>query len=60
MRDNVEPVFGWPNIVRFSWGPATEVLEKCARRLKSQARACGGYLAAPVISQEIAIPGLAS
>jgi ribonuclease H2 subunit A len=28
MRDNLEPVFGWPNICRFSWGPATEVLEK--------------------------------
>lgn len=28
MRDNLDPVFGWPNVVRFSWGPATEVLEK--------------------------------
>ena len=28
MRENLEPVFGWPNVVRFSWGPATEVLEK--------------------------------
>ena len=35
MRDNLEPVFGWPNICRFSWGPATEVLEKRGRRLRS-------------------------
>ena len=35
MRDNLEPVFGWPNICRFSWGPATEVLEKQARRRTS-------------------------
>ena len=28
MKDNLDPVFGWPNICRFSWGPATEVLEK--------------------------------
>ena len=24
----MHPVFGWPDIVRFSWGPSLEVLEK--------------------------------
>ena len=28
MRDNLQPVFGWPDLVRFSWGPAKEVLDK--------------------------------
>ena len=25
MKDNVDPIFGWPDVVRFSWGPALEV-----------------------------------
>ena len=28
MRDNLHPVFGWPDLVRFSWGPSKEVLDK--------------------------------
>ncbi len=28
MKDNLHPIFGYPNIVRFSWGPTTEVLDK--------------------------------
>ena len=28
MRDNLQPIFGWPDLVRFSWGPAKEVLDK--------------------------------
>ena len=28
MRENLDPVFGWPDVVRFSWGPASEVLDK--------------------------------
>jgi ribonuclease H2 subunit A len=28
MAENLNPVFGWPNLVRFSWGPAAEVLDK--------------------------------
>ena len=25
MRDNLDPIFGWPDVVRFSWGPSLEV-----------------------------------
>jgi hypothetical protein len=32
MRDNLDPVFGWPSLVRFSWGPALEVLHKEPRK----------------------------
>ena len=32
MRDNLEPVFGWGEVVRFSWGPALEVLHKDPRK----------------------------
>ena len=28
MRANLQPVFGWPDLVRFSWGPSKEVLDK--------------------------------
>ena len=28
MKDNMHPIFGWPDLVRFSWGPALEVLDK--------------------------------
>ena len=28
MSDNLDHVFGWPSVVRFSWGPAAEVLDK--------------------------------
>lgn len=28
MKDNLQPVFGWPDLVRFSWGPAKEVMDK--------------------------------
>ena len=28
MRANMQPIFGWPDLVRFSWGPALEVLDK--------------------------------
>jgi ribonuclease H2 subunit A len=28
MRDNLQPVFGWPDLVRFSWGPVKDVLDK--------------------------------
>ena len=31
MRDNLHPVFGWPDIVRFSWGPSKEVMDKEVR-----------------------------
>ena len=27
-RENLHPVFGWPDNVRFSWGPSKEVLDK--------------------------------
>ena len=27
-KDNLDPIFGWPSIVRFSWGPSKEVLDK--------------------------------
>ena len=27
-KANLHPVFGWPDNVRFSWGPSTEVLDK--------------------------------
>ena len=36
MKDNLHPVFGWPDIVRFSWGPAKEVMDK----EPAQHRAC--------------------
>lgn len=32
MRDNLDSIFGWPDVVRFSWGPALEVLHKDPRR----------------------------
>ena len=28
MKDNLHPVFGWPDLARFSWGPAKEVMDK--------------------------------
>lgn len=28
LRENLDQVFGWPSVVRFSWGPASEVLDK--------------------------------
>ena len=28
MEDNLHPIFGWPDLVRFSWGPALTVLQK--------------------------------
>lgn len=28
MKANLHPLFGWPSVCRFSWGPALEVLEK--------------------------------
>ena len=28
MKANLHPVFGWPDLVRFSWGPAKEVMDK--------------------------------
>jgi ribonuclease H2 subunit A len=28
MKDNLQPTFGWPDLVRFSWGPAKEVMDK--------------------------------
>ena len=28
LRDNLNPLFGWPSVARFSWGPALEVLDK--------------------------------
>jgi len=33
MRRNLDPVFGWPSIVRFSWKPAALLLEKEAVRV---------------------------
>lgn len=27
-KENLNPVFGWPDLVRFSWGPSKEVLDK--------------------------------
>ena len=27
-KQNLHPVFGWPDLVRFSWGPSQEVLDK--------------------------------
>ena len=27
-KENLDPIFGWPDIVRFSWGPSKEVLDK--------------------------------
>ena len=32
LRDNLDPVFGWPDVARFSWGPVLEVLQKDPRR----------------------------
>ena len=32
MKDNLHPLFGWPNVCRFSWGPALEVLQKNPRQ----------------------------
>eukprot|EP00962_Isochrysis_galbana_P015576 scaffold4482_cov133-Isochrysis_galbana.AAC.4 len=31
MKANMHPLFGWPNVCRFSWGPALEVLQKNPR-----------------------------
>jgi len=28
LRENLDPVFGWPDLVRFSWGPAKDALDK--------------------------------
>ena len=28
LKDNLDPVFGWPDVVRFSWAPALEVTDK--------------------------------
>lgn len=28
LRENMHPLFGWPHVVRFSWGPSLEVLDK--------------------------------
>ena len=28
VKENLNPVFGWPDIVRFSWGPSLEILDK--------------------------------
>jgi hypothetical protein len=33
MRRNLDPVFGWPSVVRFSWKPAALLLEKGAVRV---------------------------
>ena len=33
MRKFLDPVFGWPSVVRFSWKPAVELLEKNAVRV---------------------------
>lgn len=30
-KENLHPVFGWPDCVRFSWGPSREVLDKNPR-----------------------------
>lgn len=32
LRENLDPLFGWPDVVRFSWGPALEVLQKDPRK----------------------------
>ncbi|ODN00494.1 39S ribosomal protein L39, mitochondrial, partial [Orchesella cincta] len=34
LRKNIDPVFGFPNIVRNSWSTASELLEKCAVKIK--------------------------
>lgn len=28
LKQNLHPVFGWPDLVRFSWGPSLEALDK--------------------------------
>jgi ribonuclease H2 subunit A len=30
LRDTVEPLFGWPDVMRFSWGTAKELLKEVA------------------------------
>ncbi len=37
MRDNIDPVFGWPAICRFSWAPAKTLLEDLAAPCKFEA-----------------------
>lgn len=27
-KENLNPIFGWPDLVRFSWGPSKDVLDK--------------------------------
>lgn len=34
LRKNIDPVFGFPNIVRNSWSTASGLLEKCAVKVK--------------------------
>ena len=28
LQENLHPVFGWPDVVRFSWAPAMEPIDK--------------------------------
>ncbi|KAL0216939.1 hypothetical protein RCL1_007422 [Eukaryota sp. TZLM3-RCL] len=34
LRDNMDPVFGWPDVVRFGWATATDLLDKKAVKVK--------------------------
>jgi ribonuclease H2 subunit A len=37
LRDNIDPVFGWPSVVRFSWAPAKTLLDDSAAPCKFEA-----------------------